>query len=122
MPLSGRRRETWKTSSNDPAGKLRHELEATDMSKEKVVYWWVSVSGAHAEPAVIKGRMVYTFGCSDAFNLDDPNCPAVLIDEDSGGRMEDPPQTPAQEKYRLRKQREWMRTHPHCYRRDLLHH
>jgi hypothetical protein len=39
MPLSGRRRETWKTSSNDPAGK-RKQGEDEDLTSDEINEIW----------------------------------------------------------------------------------
>lgn len=84
------------------------------MSSQKTKHWWVSIAGNHCEPAAVKGRLVYTLGCPDPFDLDKPDCPAVLVEEC------DHPLTPAQKKYQLRKQREALRAAAaHGYRRDL---
>jgi hypothetical protein len=85
------------------------------MTKTKNVYWWVSVAGNHCEPAVVKERMVYTLGCSDGFDLDKLDCPVTLIEKC------DPPLTPAQEQYQLRKQRKALQEQGwHGYRFDLV--
>jgi hypothetical protein len=56
----------------------------------KKEYWWVSVSGASCEPAVViceEGeRRAYTIGCQDYFKVDDLECLLKLIskiDDDS---------------------------------------
>jgi len=52
-------------------------------------YWWVSVGGNPCEPAVVKGKQAWTFGCPDPFALD-----AIELVEE----MSAPPDTPAEAK------------------------
>jgi hypothetical protein len=88
--------------------------------KKTKEYWWVSVGGAHCEPAVViveNGEWhAYTIGCPDPFKLADPDSPIALIEKCEGSVGI--PETPAQERYQWRKfKREYREQKSHGYRR-----
>lgn len=80
-------------------------------------YWWVSVGGNDCEPCVLSEGKIYTFGCPDSFQPDDPGIEMVKP-------MAEPPLNAAQEEAHKEKRRieyeQWRKENPgvsHGYRR-----